>query len=443
MKKIIFYALFLLSFSSVYAIDENPDIYNLRYAYCNEILSSPYIADMESLWDTKCLLVTSQKSSILFSQKDIYLDSTSLDQSVLDILKEKYYRGENLRVRLTYSKLSNISNPHSTLREEGLVSQISKIEWDYNISILEDEKFLQYDILPEYCSAESFIIHCSKESWEYGELQRKIDSIFEDIFLKWENLFSKDSQTLIKEKEKIISIQEQFKLLQDIYQDSQRILYTLELIDYKLSIYLSLINSTLETRDIEISLEKMFQQTKWYYQKHLDKDVFFYKWELFQYIYYKNSLVNTTKLDTTHFSQDEIEKYNISDNSKQAISPLLSQKYSLGKVPQDLFTDHILIYKDWYKWPTSILASTQWNRYIISGKPRNFQERWNYIYFESYTKNDNFFMIGRISWNSKVEELYRVQNNQEKITSYSFDQNTLRANIINKKGEREIIYIEL
>ena len=42
-------------------------------------------------------------------------------------------------------------------------------------------------------------------------------------------------------------------------------------------------------------------------------------------------------------------------------------------------------------------------------------------------------MIGRISWDSKVQELYRVENIQDRISSYSFIKNTLEIIVSNQQ----------
>lgn len=109
LKKILFLFCILFScFSTVFAQEQE---YVLQYASCKELIQSPYIADLTALKESKCIALSQENNPavILLSQKQEVLATQTIQQEILDTLKTKYYRGEQLKVVFS-GELKDISS---------------------------------------------------------------------------------------------------------------------------------------------------------------------------------------------------------------------------------------------------------------------------------------------------------------------------------------------
>lgn len=109
LRKIFFlFCIFFSCFSYVFGEDQE---YVLQYTSCKEIIESPYIADLNALRESKCITLSQENNPavILLSQKQEVLATQTIQQEILDTLKTKYYRAEQLKVVFS-GELKDISS---------------------------------------------------------------------------------------------------------------------------------------------------------------------------------------------------------------------------------------------------------------------------------------------------------------------------------------------
>lgn len=359
-----------------YAAEKN---YTLQYARCNELLSSPYISHSIAFWEKKCIILLDKETQelILLSEKQDIIESALIQESLLQELKTKYYRGEKLRVEYSW-ELKDISHSHILgVYEEKSIEKILTPKGNYTIQLKGDQDFVEKVVLSKYCRADSFFLTC--DTGFYQEIQDKISTTFQDIFLRGDALFEKDESFLNTEKQKIQKIRSLYKTLWDQYKDSQKILYLLESIDYKLSIYESIINNTLKEKETERKILTEKQKMKGNYYMHLWDDIFIYTEKLYIYFYYGNTLANTIQNDLSHFSSDEILKLWVSLEDRSLLAYHIIEKYKLiyeKNLPQNMR----LLEKSLHTWTSSIILSEDAKRYTLNGKLYQIQSIWENIY---------------------------------------------------------------
>lgn len=99
----------------------------------------------------------------------------------------------------------------------------------------------------------------------YKDIQDRIDTLFHDILLRGDTLFQKDEIFLQKEQEKIAKIRSLYHSLSEEYKNSEKILYLLESIDYKLSLYESIIKNTQSEKNLQNKLSNEEKKMKGVY----------------------------------------------------------------------------------------------------------------------------------------------------------------------------------
>lgn len=415
-KILLCFFIFFVFSSQSFAQEEN---YILQYARCNELLQSPFIADHIALWESKCIILFQEATEevILLSQTQSVIQSTLIQEKILQELKTKYYRGEKLTVRYS-GELKDISHSHIQIKIGWkYIKKILTPKSSYMLSLKSDMSFLKKPVLSTYCTAESFLLTC--ETWFYKEIQDRINATFQDILLRGDALFEKDTAFLWNEKVKIEKIRALYAKLWEEYKDSQKILYLLESIDYKLSIYQSIIENTIQEKDFMSEFVFQKQNIKGNYYTRLWSDIFIFTEKLYIYFYIGNTLVNTIQNDLSHFSEIEIQKLGLSLENRSLLAYHLIQKYNI--IPEkNLPKNYRLIEKIWFDGPTYIILSDQAHRFTLENIPKNIWFQGEKVFF-TIQKKDGKTILAHTVWKNSLNEFYTLDTSMyQEITGYSF-----------------------